>query len=270
MMLADETDRPRPVTLTAVEFDVLAEHLGIDTVPLVLKVPSPGRTHTERAEIVSAAWESLSARELGAPTGLEPELEWMLRLLARPGREIDGRMWFHRSVRVLAAAQDVDSGRAVLVIKDGDTLTLRPAAATGLPREAASVLPPLAAGPGRSVTLRSADLDAAAAEAGEDLDVLQAALRRRGIRSDDADTLARMVGEASTRGQFGVAARDRSGRRIRASRVIGFFDSPHGRYVQLRRESPSGDPWSTIAPADARRLVGHIEELHDEVLGRSC
>ncbi|MER7078755.1 ESX secretion-associated protein EspG, partial [Saccharopolyspora kobensis] len=59
--------------------------------------------------------------------------------------------------------------------------------------------------------------------------------------------------------------RDRFGRRVRADRVVGFFDTAHGRYAQLRRESPSGDVWSTIAPADARRLNGHLEELLTEI-----
>ena len=127
------------------------------------------------------------------------------------------------------------------------------------------MLPALPPGPGRSVTLRSADLDAAASESGDDLESLSAALRHRGIRGDDADALTHMVGEAGPRGQFGAAARDRWNRRIRSGRVVGFFDSPHGRYVQLRRESPSGDPWSTIAPVDLRTLIVHIDELLTEV-----
>jgi hypothetical protein len=264
MMVADEPEQATPLTLSALEFDVLTEHLGLETLPLVLKVASPGRTHTERAELAAGVWDSLGARDLGGPTRLDPRLERMLRVLARPRREVDGRMWFGRSIRVLAAADDE---HAVLAVKDGDSFTLRPAAATGLPREAASVLSPLPAGPGGSVTLRSADLDAAAAEAADDVEGLRAALRRRGVRADDAETLTRMVGEVSAHGQFGSAARDRWNRRSRAPHVVGFFDSPHGRYVQLRRESPSGDTWSTIAPADARRMVGHIDELLTEVVG---
>lgn len=267
MTVTDETDRARPVTLSTLEFDVLAEHLGIEAMPLVLKVPSPGRTRTERAELVGSAWDSLSARALGRPGRLDPELERMLRLLARPRCEVDGRLWFGRSIRVLAAGTGSgDSEQAVLAVKDGDTLTLRPAAATGLPREAVSRLPALRAGPGRSVTLRSADLDAAAAEASDDIETLRTTLRRYGIRTDDAGTLTRMVGEVGARGQFGAAARDRRDRRIRAAHVVGFFDSPHGRYVQLRRESPSGDPWSTVAPVDSRRLIGHVEELLAQVV----
>ncbi len=265
MTVIDEADRARPVALSSLEFDVLAEYLGIEAMPLVLKVPSPGRTHTERAELVDSAWESLSARGLGRPNRLNPELERMLRLLVRPQREVDARMWFGRSVRLLAAGTEPgESEQAVLAVKDGDTLTLRRAAATGLAREAVHQLPALSPGPGRSVTLRSVDLDAAA-EASYDIETLRMALRRYGVRADDAGTLTRMAAEAGSRGQFGAAVRDRLGRRVRATHVVGFFDSPHGRYVQLRRNSPSGDPWSTIAPVDSKRLIGHVEELLTEV-----
>jgi ESX secretion-associated protein EspG len=258
------TDTGRRLSLSALEFDVLIEHLGLETMPLVLKVPSPGRTHTERTKLVESAWRSLLARELGRPSALDPELEWMLRLLARPGREVDGRIWMQRSVRVLAAAE-AGSDHAVLVVKDGDNLHLRPAAASGLPREAVSVLPPLPPGPGRSVSVRSGDLDGAAEEAGDNTEQLHSALQRRGVRADDAETLTSMVAGVAARGQFGSAARNRSGRRVRADHVVGFFDTPHGRYAQLRRKSPSGDVWSTVAPVDTRRLIGHIEELLAEV-----
>ncbi|MER7013911.1 ESX secretion-associated protein EspG [Saccharopolyspora sp. NPDC000359] len=252
----------RQLGLSALEFDVLVEHLELETMPLVLKVPSPGRTHTERAQLVDSAWRSLGERGLGRPTDVDPELERALRLLARPEREVDGRLWLERSVRVLAAA---DGEEAVLVVKDGDQLSLRSAAASGLPREAISVLPPLPPGPGRSVSLRSGDLDAAAQEAGNNVEQLTSALQRRGTRADDAEALTAMIAGVGARGQFGAAARDRFGRRVRAGRVVGFFDTAHGRYAQLRRESPSGDLWSTIAPVDARRLTAHLEELLAEV-----
>lgn len=262
--------RPRageqPVTLSSLEYDVLLEHLGIESVPLVLKVDSPGRTTFQRAELAESAWASLAARDLGKPTDLEPELESMIRLIAAAQREVDARLWLGRSVRVLVASTgSSESDRAVMAVKDGDTLSLRPAAATGLAREAATVLPPMPPGPGRSVTVRSADLDAAAAMAGDDVARFQAALHRHGVRTDDAETLAGMVQQVELRGQFGAAARDRQGRRVRAAHVVGFFDSQHGRYAQLRRESPSGEEWSTIAPVDRRTLISHIDELLSEV-----
>ncbi len=250
-------DLREPVTISALEFDVLWEHLRLETMPLVLKVPSPGKTHAERAELERQAWGGLDRRGLGRPVSLDPMLEDLLHLLNRPQQEVDGRLWLGHSVRVLAAAKG-QSG--VLAVLSHDQLTLRPASAEGLPREALSVLPPLAAGPGHSVTLPSADLDAAAAQANT-ADDLQQALLARGIRQEDARTLADMFRDAGNRGQFGAASRDKWGKRVRQEHVVSFFDNPHGRYIQLRRATPGQQPWSTISPVDARRLIQHLESL---------
>jgi hypothetical protein len=252
-----------PVTLTALEFDVLWEGLRLGTMPLVLKVPSPGKTYEERAELERRAWEDLERRGLGRPVALDPRLEHLLGLLARPTQEVDARLWLGRSLRVLTAAV---GDAAVLAVLDGDHITLREASAAGLPREAVGMLPAQPAGPGHSVTVPSADLEAAAADAGESSRVLEAALSSRGMRRDDARMLAGIVEGAHNRGQFGAAARDRWGRRQRPERVVSFFDNPRGRYVQLRRATAGGAPWSTVAPADSRRLVHHVDELLAEVL----
>lgn len=254
----------RRISLSALEFDVLTEHLQLDQVPLVLKVPSPGRTHAERAKLVASAWRALSHRGLIRGGELDADLEWMLRLIAEPGHEVDGRSWLQRSVRVLAAAEN-DGERAALVVKDGEHLTFSPASAAGLPRAAVSPLPELPPGPGRSVSVPSDALDAAAADVGDEVEQLPGALRRRGVRPDDAEALAEMVAGAVAQGQFGAAARDRYGKRERAGRVVGFFDTALGRYTQSRTTSASGEEWSTIAPVDDRRLVGHLEELLTEV-----
>ncbi|MEV8437174.1 ESX secretion-associated protein EspG [Actinosynnema sp. NPDC051121] len=250
-------DLREPVTISALEFDVLWEHLRLETMPLVLKVPSPGKTNTERAELEQRAWAELDRRGLGRPVSLDPMLEDLLHLLNRPQEEVDGRLWLGRSVRVLAAAKG-QSG--VLAVLEHDQLTLRPASAEGLHREALSVLPPLPAGPGHSVTLPSADLDAAAAHANTPDDLYQALLAR-GIRQDDARTLADMFRDAGNRGQFGAASRDKWGKRVRQDRVVSFFDTPDGRYLQLRRATPGQQPWSTVSPVDHRRLLHHLESL---------
>jgi EspG family len=246
-----------PVTISALEFDVLWEHLRLEIMPLVLKVPSPGKTHAERAELERTAWSGLERRGLGRPVSLDPVLEDLLHLLNRPQTEVDGRLWLGRSVRVLAAA----NGQAgVLAVLDGDQLTLRDASGEGLPREALSVLPPAPAGPGHSITLPSADLDAAAA-ASRTPEELEQVLSARGIRRDDAHTLAEMMRDATSRGQFGAAARDKWGKRRRPEHVVAFYDTPEGRYVQMRRATPGQQPWSTVSPVDHRRLEHHLTEL---------
>jgi hypothetical protein len=259
-------DEPRePVRISALEFDVLWEHFELDQMPLVLKVPSPGRTDEERATIVRRVWADLTARGLGDPDDPSPRVERLLRLLRRPDREIDGRLWLDGDLRLFTAATGDD---AVLATLANGTLELTEAEATGLPRFALSVLPPTQAGPGQSITLRSADFEAAAREA-RNQDQLASALHDRGVRSADATTLAEMIGDIVRRGQYGSAVRDRWGRRVRAARVISFFDTDAGRYLQIRREEEGGEAWTTISPADGRRLLQHLTTLHEEQLAPS-
>lgn len=260
--MADRGRVGEPLTISALEFDVLWEHLGLRTMPLVLKVPSPGRTYTERAELAAGAWQSLARKGLGRPTAPEPRLEFLLRLLDGPSREVDGRFGVNRSVRWLAASHGAD---AVLATLDRRGLTLREAAATGLAREAVSGLPAIPAGQGRSVTLPSAQLDAAARDA-HDAAEFERALVRRGVRARDAEVLGGTIARVKRQGQFGVAARDKWGRRHRAARVVGFFDTETGRYLQMRREEVDGSAWTTISPADNRLIVRELEEILAEEL----
>ncbi|GAB3464685.1 ESX secretion-associated protein EspG [Actinophytocola sediminis] len=254
------TETEDPITISALEFDVLWEHHGLDAMPLVLRVPSPGRTDDERATLVEQVWSSLSARGLGGQVDLDPRLVRLLSLLCRPDREIDARLWVGSPLRVFAAAT---GDEAVLATLSASSLTLRAADATGLPRFALSVLPPAPAGAGRSLTLPTADFEAAAREGG-DRKGFEAALLARGIRTSDARELAAMLGDVVHQGQFGSATRDRWRRRVRAPRVISFFDTADGRYLQLRRADPDAEPWTTISPADHRRMLQHLTALHTD------
>ncbi len=250
-----------PVEISTLEFDVLWEHYhGVAQMPLVLRVPSPGRTDEERKRIVRGVWDGLASRGLGSPVDADPRLTHLLALLRKPDREIDGRLWLGHEVRLLTAAT---GDEAVLAVLANGTLTLRPADSTGLPRFALSVLPQAPPGPGQSITLPTADFEAAANEARKQ-EELAAALRNRGVRASDAQTLADMIGDIVHRGQYGSAHRDRWGRRVRTPRVISFFDTEAGRYLQVRRESEDTEPWTTISPANPRRLLQHLTELHEE------
>src|SRR4051812_50208178 len=101
-----------PVTITALEFDVLWEHLALDAMPLVLRVPSPGRTDVERAKFVNHAWDSLARRGLGRQVDLDPRLARLVSLLRRPDREVDGRLWIGHQGRLFAAATGGGGGAA--------------------------------------------------------------------------------------------------------------------------------------------------------------
>jgi hypothetical protein len=128
------------------------------------------------------------------------------------------------------------------------------------------VLATVPAGPGHSVSLPSVDFESAANSAAGTKQGFENALRSRGVREDDVTTLALMINDVAATGNFGAAARDKWGKRHRAERVIAFFDTEEGRYVQVRRPSPDGSVWTTIAPTDSRRLVHHVEQLLGEIV----
>ncbi|WP_414639072.1 ESX secretion-associated protein EspG [Actinophytocola sp.] len=260
-----DQDAP-PITLSALEFDVLWEHLRLDAMPLVVKVPSPGRTHEERARLEARAWADLEARGLGRPVEVNPVIEEILGLLAKPAREVDVRAYVGRNVRVLAAA--ADNTAAVAELSD-DVVTLRQVTESGLPSAALAVLPPAPAGPGRSVTLPTADFERAAKNAGRSRDDFGAALLEVGLRTDDAQALTEMIKDVTRTGNFGAAARDRFGRRRRATRVVSYFDTEDGRYVQIRRAADDGTLWTTVSPADMRKLTHHVTELLDEIVAEA-
>jgi len=251
-----------PITLSALEFDVLWEHLRLGSVPLVVKVPSPGKTFEERAQLEARAWADLEARGLGRPVDVNEDIQQLLGVLAKPAREVDVRAFVGRNVRALAASVEDD---AAVVELSGETVTLRRASATGLPTAALAVLPSAIAGPGQSVTLRTADFEEAAREAGANREAFGAALLAKGLRADDATALAEMIKDVANMGNLGAAARDKLGRRRRAERVVSFFDTEDGRYVQIRKPADDGTLWTTISPADLRKLTHHVTELLDEI-----
>ncbi len=253
---------PEPISISTLEFDVLWEHLQLGSMPLVVKVPSPGKTYEERATLEEQAWSGLEGRGLGRPVAVNPEIEHLLRLLARPDREVDARAYVDRSVRLIVAAVGDDAALAML---SDDQLTLQRSSAASLASAAVGLLPARPAGPGQSVSLRSEDFEAAANGAGGTQTGFHSALLSRGVRTDDADALTKMISDVQGTGNFGAAARDRLGRRQRADRVVSFFDTEAGRYVQIRRTSADGNLWTTISPADSRKLVQHVEQMLAEI-----
>jgi hypothetical protein len=114
--------------------------------------------------------------------------------------------------------------------------------------------------------LRTEDFESAANAAGGTREGFQKELLSHGLRQDDALALAEMIKDVSGMGNFGAAARDKFGRRRRAERVVSFFDTEDGRYVQIRRPAQDGTLWTTISPADARNLTHYVEEMLGEIV----
>jgi hypothetical protein len=250
------------VVLSTLEFDVLWEREHLPRKHEALSVPSPGKTHTERARLVADALAGLAQRGLSDGQRADPELADLLTLLANPQVSVDTWVWTDHRISSLAV---VSGSSALLAAVDGDEVWLIPARDTGLAEAAVSIAGDTPAGPGYSVSVPTDVLTAADKESYGDLREFAAALKRGGVPGPDAKTLSDMVGGMGVRGQFGATRQQRDQRMLRADRVVAFHDTSHGRYVYLAKPTADGRLWSTITPADSRRLALCVRELLDEV-----
>jgi hypothetical protein len=236
--------------LSTVEFDVIWERLGLGPTPVVLQLPSPGRTHTERRRIVADAWAALRDRGLAGAAGPEPALDRLLRLLARPSERLELRAWGYSPIRAVAAGHD-DEG--VLARRQGEGVVIEHC--TSLPGAIVALLPTAPPGPGRAASVPTATLTAALdrpSGAG-----LRADLLDRGVSPDEAGVVTRMLHGIGARAQLGALAADRWGALRRSAEVLDVLDGPRGRYLVTRGD----DGWTTVGPTDDRRLRHRVAEL---------
>jgi len=250
------------IVLSRLEFDVLWEREELPRRHVAIEVASPGATHTERRAIVAETMAGLEQRGLAKRERAVAELADWLTLLAHPQVSVDSWVWTDRTIRSLTAAS---GSQAVLAVVDGPEVWLIPVRDSAVAEAAVSVAGDTPAGAGYSVNLETDVLLDADQAAGSDPREFALSLGRAGVPTDDANVIANMTNDMQVRGQFGVTRRQRDQRMRRADRVVCFHDTPYGRYLYLARANNDGRLWSTITPADNRRLVTCVEELLDEV-----
>lgn len=237
--------------LTAAEFDVLWEWLRLGATPVVLRMDSPGRTNAARAGIVGRGWQALRERGLADASGPDPGLVRLLNLLAQPAAQLELRMWRGHSMRAVTAAR---GNSRVLAVRQDETLTV--SSCTGLASALIDALPPVAAGPGRAVTVPSVVIDSAATS--EAL---------RSVPSLDARMLALVLqgfGARAHSAQICALAVDRCSVLRRLPKIVRVLDTPGGRYQLTRSIADDGAEWTTVAPADALQLRQRTAALLSE------
>lgn len=250
------------VVLSTLEFDMLWEAERLPRRHPALDVPSAGVTHSDRADLIEQAWDSLARRRLAKGHQATSDLVDMLNLFVRPAVAIDMWVWTDRQISGVAVST---GSQALMGVVDGDEVWLIPARDSSLPESAVSVAGDTAAGIGWSATLPHDVLVDADREAGGDARALVGALADRGVALSEAQEVAAMLAGQTVRGQFGAQACARDGGVRRAPRVVSFFDSDKGRY--LLQVAPGGDGrwWATVAPADNTLLARRVWELLDEM-----
>jgi EspG family len=247
------------VELSATEIEVCWKQLQLNELPVVIDVPTLGRTDTERRQLVAHTLEGLRERRLFGEHGVDPDLADLLVTLARHRWAVEAWLLLDRPVRALAACCGEVGALAAL---EGNRVRLTPCSPHHLFDELVR-LAGLTAGPGRSVTVRAENLDAAAHVAGRDMQRLAEELTHRGERYDDAQALARMCARHGQLGQFGALVRDHLGRQRSGRRVVGLHATPDGWYSHLRRIGHGGT-FVTVTPASQDVVITQLRELITE------
>ncbi|HJQ44927.1 MAG TPA: ESX secretion-associated protein EspG [Amycolatopsis sp.] len=250
------------IVLSTLEFDMLWEVERLPPRHPALRVLSPGRTYSDRRELVDQAWESLRSRGLARGNRADVDLVDQLNLLAHPKVSLDIWVWTDREIKGLAVSI---GAQALLAVVDRDEVWLIPARDTSLPESAVSVAGEFGAGVGRSVSVPHHVVRAADADAQGDPKALVTALEDRGVELWQAQELAGMMVGMTARGQFGAERLGRDGLMQRADRVIAFHDTDAGRYLVQLGRGADGQDWITVTPADNRLLVTRIWELLEEL-----
>lgn len=246
--------------LSALEFDVVWRELGFGDPPYPIDVPSPGTSHTERAQIVDDVAARLRERGVMRADGLDPLLVRSLTMVATGEFVIDGRIESEQNLR-LAAARAAD--HAALVVQLGDRIGVSAFPGPRLTSVLTELLPPVAPAHGQSVSLSHSlftDALRGYGETGSAWD-FERALKDGGVRGSDVRWIAGVVhGSGATSAQLGVTRRAQ-GRTDRRLGFVSWLATADGGVV-LQRHGDSD--WMTLAPCDPARLVARLDELAEQ------
>ncbi|MGH3946842.1 MAG: ESX secretion-associated protein EspG [Pseudonocardiaceae bacterium] len=255
------------VELTHDEYRTAWHALGLGTRHWNLDLPGlPELTEQERRAQAGRTLDGLRARGLADHRSLVPALEDPLRLLAAPVREING--WVQTGaaqVRLLAGSR---GEWGVLAMLDEHRLVVRTGPAGELCTAVARQLPDRPAGPGSSVSVPSALLAQPAADGQRGLTgkQLENRLIRGGVKPVDARAFVAMVhGSKAGGGKFGVACRDRDGRRTPAGAALVYLTTDRGGYTLQPVRGSDCSEWTTLAPSTLAQVAQRIGQLLDSV-----
>jgi hypothetical protein len=263
--------------LSAPQWDVLTEVLGLERYPSPIQVRSHGRTRVEHVRVRADVCVELAQLGLLRAGRMDADLEAALRLLHWPASWVDS-VWLagamvDQPVRVVAARGGT-AGVCALQHPDqpGATL-LEVIPATGLAAAVVRRLPP---GRSSAVTValqpngarqpdearqrqHSAARPPSEAQFGGGL-LVSASPVRTSAECDSAAAAAILDKPHARAGQIAANLRDPSGR-VRRSDVLRWCDNVDGRY-QVMVNRRSGEPTSlTVGPSDPQRLGDGVQRL---------
>jgi hypothetical protein len=251
--------------LSAAQWDVLTEGLGVEGYPAPIQVRSSGRTRLEHARVRAGVCVELTRLGLLRGGRVDADLEAALRLLHRPASWVDS-VWLadavaDQPVRVVAA-QGGGAGVCALQHPDQPGATLLAVIpATGLAAAVVSRLPAYPPGRGCAVTvpLPPSTRPPSGPQPGGGL-LVSASSGRTSAERDSATAAAILDQPHARAGQIAANVRDPSGR-VRRSDVLRWCDNVDGRY-QVTVNRRSGESASfTVGPSDPQGLGDGVQRL---------
>lgn len=250
-------------TLTADGIAVLSEHLGIQTLPLVLDV---GPQHDSVASWRAAQQRTtaaLHASELIDSFGdVAPGLAAALHVLALPDREIAARRYTESGTRRVCVARRRD--QHAYAARVGDTFeiaTFRPGTdIADLVRPLLHTLGPRPPARVSSFSLPTEDLEYNLDRAGGGSGDYSQALRRSGLDEQTAVEFGVMLARCLARADIvGYAYAD--GVTYRAPGAVVVHDTARGRIVAGPSLSLDGRMWSTFTAGSDHRIVQSVASM---------
>ncbi|MGH3884088.1 MAG: ESX secretion-associated protein EspG [Pseudonocardiaceae bacterium] len=254
--------------LSAAQWDVLTEMLGLEGYPSPIQVRSSGRTRLEHARVRADMCVELSHLDLLRAGRMDADLEAALRLLHWPASWVDS-VWLadavaDQPVRVVAARGGA-AGVCALQHPDqpGATL-LEVIPATGLAAAVVSRLPSHPPGRSCAVTVTLPHPDNARVPSGVQPGgglLVSASPVRTSAERDNAAATAILDKPHARAGQIAANVRDPSSGRARRSDVLRWCDNVDGRY-QVTVNRRAGESTSlTVGPSDPQRLGDGVQRL---------
>ncbi len=250
------------VELTAEEYLVAWHHLRLGLVHWNLQ-PGGGaeRTVEERMAAHRRAWDALRARGLADTRQLNPDLEDVLGLIARPDRELNARLDLPEGISTVVGCARGEHAALAELSESG--LRLRVARATALPTAVAEVVPDHPTGSGTAVSVPAELLPDDQGLTGAEL---ERALLRGGVRPEDAQRFRAMLrGPKLGGGKFGAARLDRQGGRHVAEFVVTYYQTERGGYTIEQKRGVDRSRWYVVAPAARPQLAQRLADLLDSI-----
>jgi len=183
--------------------------------------------------------------------------------VAHPVAQVDLRWARGVDVPELRGLVALRGKNGVLVLWDGERVSLRWVKHAMFAEELVAVLGESPAGAGRSVTSPAEVVLRASCASGGEAERFQHKLVAAGISRDDARAWRDIVEARRLRaGQIGASGFDQWGKPSRAPWVIHVFDTDRGRYATYERRG-----YRTVVGVNTSWLVTVVRELYADTVG---